>query len=123
MAIQTAIYALICACSTPFRVLQAHLSCGKQLLSGHPQVGQGKQRDHLPMILGQAAVTSLGVTELSLDYPKGVFDRGTYRCFQMLDALGDLSQLGIGDGFDLAALLGDVEMSARLGFTRLAAPR
>src|SRR5690625_1987202 len=71
------------------------------------------------MILGQAAITRLGVTELPLDHTKGMFNRGADGRLQMLDSLGDLPQLGILDGLDLAALLGNVEASTPFGFHAL----
>lgn len=55
--------------------LQAHSSKRplKNSPSGHPQIAQGKQRDELRRILGQATVSDLAEPELAFDDPERVF--------------------------------------------------
>ena len=53
--------------------LQAHSSLRslKNLPSGHPQIAQGKQRDELSRVLGQATVSDLGKSDFKHQAPGG----------------------------------------------------
>ena len=56
----------------PFGDLQTHSSLRPlhKPASGHPDVGQRKQRDELRGVLGKPPVVHFDVTELALDNPK-----------------------------------------------------
>jgi len=56
----------------PFGGLQAHSSLRslQKPASGHPDVGQRKQRDELCGVLGKPPIAHFDVTELALDDPK-----------------------------------------------------
>ena len=53
----------------PFGCVQTHSSLRplQKPASGHPDVGQGEQRDELRGVFLQPAIAHLGVTELPLD--------------------------------------------------------
>ena len=77
----------------PFCRLQTHLflSLVQKPTSGHPSVGQRKQSDELRSIFLQAAITNFGVTELTLDHTKRMFDLGPHTGLELLGAFGELA--------------------------------
>ena len=81
-------------------MLQAYLSCIEQITPRHPQIRQGKQRDQLRCVLGQATEAHLGVAKLALDHPERVFDL----CADLRLGLLDLT-LGLVQRAALAQLL------------------
>lgn len=90
--------------------LQTDLSLGRhELPAGHPQVGQRKQRQHLRAVLGQAAITDLGVTKLALDHPEGMFHLRAHAGFAALPALVLSTVAGVLDGLHLTSFPGDQE--------------
>ena len=69
----------------PFGDLQAHSSLHPlhKPASGHPDVGQRKQRDELCGVLGKPPVAHLGVPELTLDDPKRMLHLGPHAGFEL----------------------------------------
>ena len=65
------------------RVTDAPPCIRRPISPHHPQIRQGKQRDQLRGVLGQATETHLGVAELALDHPEKVFDLGAYMAIQI----------------------------------------
>lgn len=51
--------------------------------SGHPDIGQRKQRDELCGVLGKPPVAHLGVPELALDDPKRMLHLGPHAGFEL----------------------------------------
>ena len=76
----------ISAETQPIGCLQAHscLSPLQKYLSGHPDIGQHKQRHKLCRVFGQPAIANLAVTELAFDHPKWMFDFGANTCLELL---------------------------------------
>ena len=77
----------------PFGCLQTH-SCLRLLHkhpSGHPDVGQRKQRDQLCRVLLQSPITHLGVAELALDHSKRMLHLGTDAGLEFLGLLNELA--------------------------------
>ena len=73
----------------PFGGLQAHSSLRPlhKPASGHPDVGQRKQRDELCGVLGKPPVAHFDVTELSLDNPKRMLHLGPHAGFALFGLL------------------------------------
>ena len=69
----------------PFGDLQAHSSLRplQKPASGHPDVGQCKQRDELCGVLGKPPVAHFDVTELALDDPKRMLHLGPHAGFEL----------------------------------------
>ena len=69
----------------PFGDLQAHSSLHPlhKPASGHPDIGQRKQRDELCGVLGKTPVANLGVPELTLDDPKRMLHLGPHAGFEL----------------------------------------
>ena len=59
-------------------MLRSHLFLQplQKTAASHPQVGQGKERHQVSLVLGQSPVLDLGETELPLDDPKRVLHIG-----------------------------------------------
>ena len=70
----------------PFPDLQAHSSLHPlhKPASGHPDVGQRKQRDELRGVLGKPPVAHFGVPELALDDPKRMLHLGPHAGLELL---------------------------------------
>jgi hypothetical protein len=70
---------------SPFGGLQAHSSLRPlhKPASGHPDVGQRKQRDELCGVLGKPPVAHFDVTELALDNPKRMLHLGPHAGFEL----------------------------------------
>ena len=69
----------------PFGYLQAHSTLRPlhKPASGHPDVGQRKQRDELCGVLGKPPVAHFDVTELALDDPKRMLHLGPHAGFEL----------------------------------------
>ena len=69
----------------PFGDLQAHSSLRPvhKPASGHPDVGQHKQRDEICSVLGKPPVAHFDVTELALDDPKRMLHLGPHAGFEL----------------------------------------
>jgi len=87
----------------PFSDLQAHSSRRPlhKPASGHPDVGQRKQRDELCGVFGKPPLAHFDVTELALDNPKRMLHLGPHAG---LDLLGWFVQCAPGRTFLSAAL-------------------
>ena len=81
----------------PLGCLQAHSCLGplQKYLSGHPDIGQRKQRQELGRVLGQPAIANLAVTELAFDHPKGVFHFGAHTGLELLSLLCERAPRGV----------------------------
>jgi hypothetical protein len=69
----------------PFPDLQTHSSLHPvhKPASGHPDIGQRKQRDELCGVLGKPPVAHFDVTELALDNPKRMLHLGPHAGFEL----------------------------------------
>ena len=69
-----------------FARLQTHSSLRPlhKPASGHPDVGQRKQRDELRRVFGKPPVAHFDVTELALDNPKRMLHFGAYAGLELL---------------------------------------
>ena len=71
-----------------------HLSCGlQQLPPDQVQIREREQRGQLDRVLGQAAVTHRGESELSFHDPKRMFDSGPQLRQPMIDLALPLGQV------------------------------
>ena len=72
--------------SWPFPDLQTHSSLRPlhKPASGHPDVGQRKQRDELRGVFGKPPVAHFDVTELALDNPKRMLHLGAHAGLELL---------------------------------------
>lgn len=86
----------------------AHLSCGQQTSSHHPEVGLGEQSVKLCGVLGQSPVAHLGVAELPLDDAEGVLDLGADTGLGVFQLFHHFSRRGVGQRPTLARPHGDV---------------
>ena len=70
----------------PFGDLRTHSSLHPlhKPASGHPDVGQRKQRDELRGVLGKPPVAHFDVTELALDNPKRMLHLGAHAGLELL---------------------------------------
>ena len=75
----------------PSGCLQAH-SCLSPLhkpASGHPDIGQRKQRDELCGVFLQSPIAHLAMTELAFDHPERVFHFGAHTSLEFFSLFGE----------------------------------
>ena len=75
----------------PFGCLQAHshLSPLQKPASGHPDIGQRKQRDELCGVFLQSPIAHLAMTELAFDHPERVFQSDAHTGLEFFSLLGE----------------------------------
>src|SRR4030042_6868919 len=76
--------------SSPVRQTHSSLHPFNQAFPRHPQIAQGKQRDQLRGVLGQATVAHLDEAELTFDHPERMLNLGPDAGFDLLELFDQL---------------------------------